>query len=232
MLVDEQPDPVDRVADVDVRLPLFSVSEHGERTGIFAKRFVEVVKMAVGVALSEHRDEAQDDPREAVALAVRLDQPFRRELRCAVGRGLHGKRRAFRCRKHFGLAVDRPAGREDDPRDPVLPHRLEHLERGLGVLAEVAARVLEAEADVGVRRHVEDDVAACERARQQLAVEDIALDDRGSVRPLERLDEGPLAGREVVVDDDLGAVGEKSLGQMAPDEAGTAGDERPRHSGH
>ena len=69
-------------------------------------------------------------------------------------------------------------------------------------------------------------------ARKHLAVEDVALDDRRSIVAVERLDEAALAGREVVVDDDLGAVGQESLRHVAPDETGTAGDERPRHSGH
>ena len=98
------------------------------------------------------------------------------------------------------------------------------------VLLEVARRVLEAVADVGVGLQVEDDVAARDRvarARRGRARRPRRASRR---RALERLDELAPAGAEVVVDDDLDAVGEQPVGEVAADEAGAAGDERALHA--
>ena len=46
---------------------------------------------------------------------------------------------------------------------------------------------------------------------------------------LDALEEAPLAGGEVVVDDDLDPVGEQPVGEVAADEAGAACDERAAH---
>ena len=62
------------------------------------------------------------------------------------------------------------------PRDAAGPHRLEHVRRGDRVLLEIAPRMLQPVAHVGVGLQVEDPVATLERALQQATVEHIALD--------------------------------------------------------
>ena len=58
---------------------------------------------------------------------------------------------------------------------PGRPHRLEHVRGGDRVLLEVAARVLEPVANVGVGLQMEHPVAALERPLEQRLVEHIAL---------------------------------------------------------
>src|SRR5205814_1387640 len=109
---------------------------------------------------------------------------------------------------------------------------LEHLRCGERVLLEVALRMVEALAHVGVRRQVEDRVAAFDRAAEERAVEDVAFDELYSRPGEELLGELPPAGREVVVDDDLDPVRREPLDEGAADEAGAAGDESPLHARH
>ena len=65
--------------------------------------------------------------------------------------------------------------------DAVGAHRLQHVEGGDGVLLEILARMLEAEADVGVGGEMEHDVAAGHRGSQRRRVEDVAFDQLESV---------------------------------------------------
>ena len=90
--------------------------------------------------------------------------------------------------------------------------------------------MVEAVAHVGVGREVEDRVAARERASETLAVEHVALDELDARPGARRGDELALPVREVVVDDDLDAVGDQPIGERAADEPGSAGDERLPHA--
>jgi hypothetical protein len=74
---------------------------------------------------------------------------------------------------------------------------------------------------------VEDRVAALERGLERLLVEDVSLDDVAARRGLDALDEAALPRDEAVVDDDLEPLGQQPVGEVAPDEAGPAGDEDP-----
>ena len=91
-------------------------------------------------------------------------------------------------------------------RDAVGAHRLEHVERRDRVLLEVLARVLGAEADVGVGRQVEDDVGAAHGRGQRRQVERVAATSVNVASSERRLEEPFLAGREVVEGDDRVAV--------------------------
>src|SRR5450755_3019312 len=90
--VDGDQHRVDAILDVHVRLLLPAVAEDAERCRIAAKTRVEVEHVAVRIALAEDRDEAEDEPLEAEAFAVRLDQTLARHFRSAVERGLNRKR--------------------------------------------------------------------------------------------------------------------------------------------
>ena len=97
-LLHRQQHRVDAVLDVEVRLALLAVAEHAKRVGIARRLSVEVEDVAVGVALAEDRDEAEDAGLKAEALAVGLDQALARQLRGAVERGLDRERRVLRRR--------------------------------------------------------------------------------------------------------------------------------------
>src|SRR5205823_14043769 len=80
------------------------------------------------------------------------------------------------------------------------------------------------EADVGVGGQVEAEVVPGHGAGQARQVEQVAL-DQPVAGPAALRQEGALAGREVVVDGHLVAVGQQAVDQVAADEAGAAGDE-------
>ena len=157
-----------------------------ELARVGAQAAVEVEDVTVRVALAQDRHEAEDVALKAEAFAVGLDQPFARELGGAVERGLNRERRVFRRREDIRLAVDRAGGGEGDPANAVGSHRLEHIERRDGVLLEISSRMLGPEADIGVRREVEDEIAAAHRGGQALEIEGVAFNQR---------EIGPIAAR-------------------------------------
>ena len=129
-------------------------------SGCSSELAVEVEDVAVGVALAEDRDEAEDVAGEAEAGGVGLDQALAGQLAGAVEGGLDREGRVLRRGVDVGLAVDAAGRGEGDPLDAGRAHRLQHVVGGDGVLLEVAARVVGAEADVGVGGEVEDEVVA------------------------------------------------------------------------
>ena len=98
----------DAVADVEVRLLLPTVAEHAQMLGILAKTPTEIEDVTMRIALAEDRNETKDEPNEAVAMCVRLDQALPGELRGAVERGLHRERTRLRGGEDFRLAVIEP----------------------------------------------------------------------------------------------------------------------------
>ena len=60
--------------------------------------------------------------------------------------------------------------------DAVAAHRLQHIEGRDRVLLEILARMLQAEADVGIGGEMKHDVAAGHRGRQRRRIEDVAFD--------------------------------------------------------
>ena len=162
-------------------------------------------------------------------MCVRLDQTLPRQLRGAVERGLHGERARLGCGEDLGLSVDRAGGREGDAVDACGSHRLEHDGGRDRVLLEIAPGLVEPVTHVRVRREVEDGVAALERAPDALLVEHVALHELDS-RPGARAgDELAPSPGEVVVDDDLDALGAQPVRQGAADESSPAGDESLPH---
>ena len=120
-----------------------------------AQLLAKIKHVTVRITLAEDRDESEYPGLQGETLAVGADQPFTRELGGAVQRGLHGKRRIFRCWNNRGCTVYRARGGECDLAYAVGTHRLEHIVRGDRVLLEVSARMLRAMAHVRVRREME-----------------------------------------------------------------------------
>ena len=67
---------------------------------------------------------------------------------------------------------------------------------------------------------MEDDLASFHRLVDHIRVGDVALDQLRR-----RIDVLPVAGRQVVEHDHVVAVGDQSVDQVGPDEAGPAGHE-------
>src|SRR5216110_2276405 len=107
-------DRIDAIPDVQVRLLLAPVAEYPQVGRIAAERLVEVEYVAVRVALTKDRDEAENESLEPESLAIRFDQSLARELRRAVERGLDRKRRCLRSREHRRITIDRSGRRERD----------------------------------------------------------------------------------------------------------------------
>ena len=117
-LVDRKKHRIDAVLHVHVGFALRAVAKHVQRRRVGSEPLEEIEDMAMGVALAEHRDEAEDVALEAEALAIGLDQAFAGELRGAVERGLDRKRRVLRRREDGGLAIDRAGRGEGDRLQP------------------------------------------------------------------------------------------------------------------
>ena len=71
---------------------------------------------------------------------------------------------------------------------------------------------------------LKDDVDACRRRNQGLSVEHVAADEPKTRIPDGLLEEALLAGREIVVRNDLVSALEEAIHEMATDEAGSARD--------
>jgi len=80
-----------------------------------------------------------------------VNQSFARQLRRGVKGSLNRERVIFRRGNNLGLAINAARGRERNDLGAIGAHRFEHVERGDGVLIQVLARMLQAEADVGIR---------------------------------------------------------------------------------
>jgi hypothetical protein len=94
--------------------------------------------------------------------------------------------------------------------------------RGDGVLLEVSARVLGAEAHVGIRGKVEDGVGPTNRVGQILRLHQVTPDEPEPGRLLRLGQKLLLPGREVVVADDVVAVSQQAVDQIARDETSAA----------
>src|SRR5262245_44013948 len=154
------------------------------------------------VALAQYGNKTEDISLEAETRAIRLDQAFTGQLGGAIKAGLHGKGTGLGSRKHVGLAVDRAGGRESDPSNTVLTHRLEDIERRDRILLQIAARMTGAEAHVGVRRQMKDDVMAGRRGGKGRQIEYIGLDQPKSLLRFSVREKLALSRAEVVHDSD------------------------------
>ena len=62
-------------------------------------------------------------------------------------------------------------------RAPDGPHGFQHVPGDDGILLQVAARMVRAEAHVGIGRQVEDEIRARHGARDRVEVQQVALDE-------------------------------------------------------
>jgi hypothetical protein len=108
---------------------------------------------------------------------------------------------------------------------PVRAHRFEHVERGDGVLLQIALGVLGAEAHVGVGGEMKHEARAFHGARQRVGIEQVAF-KKIEVGVAGRIvEKAHAAGRQVVEADDALTVRQKAIGQLAADEACRSGNE-------
>ena len=81
------------------------------------------------------------------------------------------------------------------------------------------------EADVGVRRQMEDDVRACHRGIQCHRIQRVSPDERETATACRLLQKALLPGREVVESHHGVSVPEQPIDQCAADEPGSASHE-------
>lgn len=108
---------------------------------------------------------------------------------------------------------------------------LEYREGPERVGIQVTADVLHPEAHVRVRGEVVDQVAARHGLTQGLRVEDVTAAETEPRAVEDARQAGQRARRQVVERDHRVALRHQPVAEMAPDEAGTAGHEHPRHAG-
>src|ERR1700689_2557966 len=222
----------DAVSDIQVGLLLAPIPEHSQPRGIALQSAVEVEHVPMRIALAEDRDEAADHAGEAIATGIGLDEPLAGELGGRIEGCLDRKGRILGRGEHLGLSVDRAGGSEGDSLDALRAHRLEHARGGDRVLLQIPARMIQAVAHVGIGLEVEDPVTPRDRAVQQGCIEHIPLHERHAVAAQRTCEELAPTGAEVIDDDHLDALGAQAIGEIAPDEAGAAGDANPLHNSH
>ena len=97
------------------------------------------------------------------------------------------------------------------------PHGLEHVVRHEHVLFEVAPRLLEPAAHIGVRGEMKDLLGAREHATDPIGIEQASFAQLG--RGVQKL---PKAARQVVDDTDTSAARHERVHDVTADEAGAA----------
>jgi len=164
----------------------------------------------------------QDPHGEAVHPRVVGQIELDGELRDPVGR-LGVLRERLDIRRRDEIAVDGAAGRGEDESGatPARAHRLDEVERAADVDLDVEARVSDALPDIDLRREVADEVeVTIANERRGRGAADVGVDEARARRDLRA-----FATRQVVEDGDGPPRGEEGLGDVRPNEPGTAGDE-------
>ena len=103
---------------------------------------------------------------------------------------------------------------------------LQHDLGAVDVRLERVHRLFDDQLDADGRGQMKDDVAAIDHLGQQRLVGHRVDDVRESRMVFQVRDVVDRAGREVVEDEHLVAVGQQPLGEMRSDEAGAAGNQR------
>src|SRR5882724_2829602 len=190
---------------------------------------VKIQNVAVRVAFAEDRDETENIAFKFVAFAIRVDESFGGEFRRGVKRSLYRERTIFRRGDDFRLAINAAGGAERDAPDAAHAHGFEDVEAGLRVLLKILARMVEAEAHVGIGGEVKNKIAAGHRLRERGQVETIAMDQL-ELRIFERAFKKFILPRgKIIVADDRFAVGKKPVNEVAADKTRRAGDENFFH---
>ena len=104
------------------------------------------------------------------------------------------------------------------------PHRLEDVLGGDRVLLQIPPRVLGSEPHVGVGREVEHELLTGHGVGQPLPVEQVPLGEPEAGLVPGSCEEFALPSREVVIDRDTVAVGQKTIHEVTADEACASAD--------
>jgi hypothetical protein len=180
------------------------------------------------VALAQDGNEPKDKALHAEALAICFYERFTAKFRRGIERCLNRKRRAFRRRKNFRLSINRPGGGERDTFRSGRPHALEHVDRREGVLMQILGRVVGSETHIRIRGQMKNELAAIERRRQRLLVEQIPIHEPKPLIRASLVKKPESAGGEIIVTHHMVPQGEQSIRQSATDEPGTTGYKTPQ----
>src|SRR5882724_6592198 len=190
---------------------------------------VKIQNVAVRVAFAEDRDETENIAFKFVAFAIRVDESFGGEFRRGVKRSLYRERTIFRRGDDFRLAINAAGGAESDSPDAADAHGFEDVEAGLRVLLKILARMVEAEAHVGVGGEMKNKIAAGHRLRERGQIETIAFDQFELWIFPSTFKKFILTRGKIIVADDRIAVAQQAVNEVAADEARRAGDKNFFH---
>src|SRR6185437_8489666 len=140
----------DAILDVQIALALLAIAQYFDAGWVGLELSQEVEHMAMRIALAEDGNEAEDAGFEAKPRAIGADQTFAGQFAGRIERSLNRKRAILRRRKDAGLAIHRTGGGEGNVLDAGLPHRLEHVMGGNGILLQIARGMIGTEAYVGI----------------------------------------------------------------------------------
>ncbi len=220
---------VNTVLHVEVAFALGAVAEDAEPVGVGGGLLVEVEDVAVGVALAEDGDKAEEVSLvELAALGVGGNEALAGDLGSAVEGGLYGKQIGLgggALGGNEGFAVNGASGGEGKAADAVGAGGFEDVGGRDGVLLEIAGGVFPTVADIGIGGEVEDHVGPGHGGGEGGEVEVIAFDKFKEGRGEGTGEEAALAGGEVVPTGDAHAVGQEAVDEIGTNEAGGTGDE-------
>src|SRR4029453_9005569 len=94
------------ILHIQVTFTLGSVAENAQPIRMLKELAVEIENVTMRITFAENRDEPKDIPLEAEAFAIRLDQIFSCNLRCAVKGRLDRKRRVLGSRDYGRFAIN------------------------------------------------------------------------------------------------------------------------------
>src|SRR5215472_17678127 len=172
---------------------------------------------------SQHGAEPQDHGPRPERLVVCRDQPFGCDLRRPVEGRLYREWRELVDRYVLGISIHCAGRGVDEPRHARSSHCVDDRGRAQEVGLQVPGWILGAVSNVGVGGEMDDDVRPGDGPRQQLRVEDIALDQAQAWVIDELAEDLDMPGAEVVDDGNGMAPGYQRLAEVAADKAAPAG---------
>src|ERR1035437_4976879 len=196
---------------------------------MFEKLFVEIKNVAVRVAFAENGNETENVALKLKTFAVGRNHAFAGNLGRSVERGLHGKRRVFGRGNFFRLAINAAGGTESNALDAIGAHGFEDIESGDGILLQILRRMFEAKAGVGIRGEMKNGVATGHRLGERRQIEVVAFDELEVGIFQRAFQKFFLAGGKIIPADNLPAVGEQTVNEVAADEPRRARDKNLVH---
>ena len=104
-------------------------------------------------------------------------------------------------------------------RDAGGAHGFQHVPGDDGILLQVAARMVRAEAHVGIGREVEDEIRASHGVLDGIQFQQVALDQAEARIGLRALQKAQKSGGQIVEAGDVVAVCQQAVHQIAADES-------------